>query len=262
MRRRTFLERLGRFGVMSAAVDRVRAVPPARRTPYYALQTYYLKNGTQLARINEFMSQGLLPALNSFHTGPKLFLEALVAPHMPQFAVLLGLESLDYLAAMRERLGADEAFGKAFEAWEAASEPPYEQFSQVVLRTTAYSPEMATPAPRPAKPRIFEVRVYHSPTWRQLRALHDRFAGPEIRIFHRSGVHPILYSETIAGPNMPNLTYITPFDTLAAREKAWETFGADPEWIKVRKESIDRHGQISSVIQIALYRATAYSPVQ
>ena len=62
------------------------------------------------------------------------------------------------------------------------------------------------------------------------------------------------------GANKPNLTYLTPFENLAAREKAWAAFAADPEWIKVRKESIDRHGQISSVIQIALYRATDYSP--
>lgn len=235
---------------------------PGARTAYYALQNYYLKNGTQLARINEFMSRGLLPALNAFHPGPKLFLEALVAPHMPQFAVIFGLASLDQLPAVRERLSADQAFNKAFTAWEADSEPPYEHFSQTILKAVDYSPEISAAPERPPKPRIFEVRVYHSPTWRQLRALHERFAGPEIKIFHRSGVHPILYSETIAGPNMPNLTYITPFESLAAREKAWEAFGADPEWVKVRKESIDRHGQISSVIQIALFRATPYSPVQ
>jgi hypothetical protein len=61
---------------------------------------------------------------------------------------------------------------------------------------------------------------------------------------------------------MPNLTYVIPFENLAAREKAWDAFGADPEWIKVRKESIDKHGQISSVMQISLYRATAYSPIR
>ncbi|MGH9675260.1 MAG: NIPSNAP family protein, partial [Bryobacteraceae bacterium] len=72
----------------------------------------------------------------------------------------------------------------------------------------------------------------------------------------------ILYSSTIIGANIPNLTYVIPFDNLAAREKAWATFAADPEWIKVRQESIDRHGQITSVIQIGLYRATPYSPVR
>ena len=76
------------------------------------------------------------------------------------------------------------------------------------------------------------------------------------------GVHLLLYTSTLIGDNMPNLTYLTPFDSLAAREKAWDAFGADPEWIKVRKESIDRHGQVANVIQIALYRATAYSPIR
>jgi hypothetical protein len=61
---------------------------------------------------------------------------------------------------------------------------------------------------------------------------------------------------------MPNLTYVIPFENLAAREKAWDAFGADPEWVKVRKESTDKHGQISSVIQISLYRATPYSPIR
>jgi hypothetical protein len=61
---------------------------------------------------------------------------------------------------------------------------------------------------------------------------------------------------------MPNLTYLIPFDDLATREKAWNAFSADEEWIKVRKESIDKHGQIANVIQMALYRATAYSPIR
>jgi hypothetical protein len=90
---------------------------------------------------------------------------------------------------------------------------------------------------------VFELRTYHAPSAWQLRALHERFAGPEIKIFHRVGVHPLFYSETVFGPMRPNLTYLMPFDNLAEREKAWAKFGADPEWIKVRKESIDRSGR-------------------
>lgn len=238
------------------------AAPQPRKTAYYLLEQFYLRNGTQLSRIHEFMSQGLLPALDAVLPGPKIFLEALVAAHMPQFACFIGLESLDPLSTLRSRLSGNEAFQKALSTWENHSEAPYEHYSQVLLKATDYSPEPAFPASRPARPRIFELRVYHSPTWRQLGALHERFAGPEIRIFHRSGVHPVLYTETLAGPNMPNLTYLIPFDTLAAREKAWEAFGADPEWVRVRKESIDRHGQISSIIQMSLYRAAPYSPIQ
>ena len=91
---------------------------------------------------------------------------------------------------------------------------------------------------------------------------HERFAGPEIQIFHRSGIHPVLYSSTLIGPNKPNLTYLIPFEDLAAREKAWAAFGADPEWLKVRAESIAKGGQISSVIQMSLFRAAAFSPLK
>jgi hypothetical protein len=254
MVRRSFFQALG---AGAAAAQR----PPAERaTPYYLLETYYLRNSTQGPRIAEFMSQGLLPAISKFHQGIKVFAEALVAAHMPQYVVLLGVPSLDDLAGMAARLRDDTAYQKALAAWENGPEPPYEHYSRAVLKAAAYPPD-AIPEPA-AKPRVLELRTYHSPTWKQLAALHRRFADPEVRIFHRSGIHPIVFGETLAGTKMPNLVYVTPFDNLAAREKAWDTFGADPEWIKARADSIAAHGQISSVIDITLLRAATYSPVR
>jgi hypothetical protein len=66
----------------------------------------------------------------------------------------------------------------------------------------------------------------------------------------------------VIGPHMPNLTYLIPFEDLAAREKAWNAFAADPDWVKARKESIDQHGQIVSYNQISLYKAAPYSPIR
>ncbi len=235
---------------------------PGKRTSFFLLENYYLKNGTQPGRIHDFFSQARLPALNKVHSGPKIFLEALVASHMPQAAVILGFQSLDEMPALGAKLDADKDYTRALETWESAPEQPYEHMSATLLAATNYCPEVKPLAEPPKSPRIFELRVYHSPTWRQLKALHERFAGPEVRIFQRVGVHPILYSSTMIGPSLPNLTYVIPFATLAEREKAWSAFGADPEWVKVRKESIERHGQISSVMQISLYRATPYSPIR
>ena len=235
---------------------------PGKRTRYYQLQYFYLKNGTQSARIQEFMRHGLLPALSRIHDGPRMVLDALVAQHMPQVLAITGFGSLAEWQDLRARLSRDADYRRAFETWEAAPEQPYEDCSEVLLEATDYSPEIAPSDAPPAAPRIFELRVYHSPPWRQLSALHARFAGPEVAIFHRVGIHPVLYSSTLVGPSMPNLTYLIPFESLAAREKAWAAFAADPEWIKVRQESIDQHGQISSVIQMALYRAAAYSPIR
>ena len=95
-----------------------------------------------------------------------------------------------------------------------------------------------------------------------LKKLHERFQGPEIRIFHRVGVHPILYTSTVFGLERPNLTYLIPFDNLAEREKAWNRFGADEEWLRVRKQSIEEGGQISARMNISLYKAAAYSPLR
>jgi hypothetical protein len=227
-----------------------------KRTKYYLLQAYTLKNGTQLPGLHEFVSKTLLPAMNEVHRGPKIYLEAVIAPHLPQLLAIHGFESLDQMEGVK----------KVVER-ESGAEEAFENLTETLLEAADYSPEIVAPAaPAPATPapagRIFELRVYHSPTWRQLRALHERFAGPEIKIFHRSGVQPLFYSSTAIGANMPNLTYLIPFESLAAREKAWAAFGADPEWAKVRQESVEKHGQIASVIQIALYRAAGYSPVR
>lgn len=257
MERRSFLNTIAAASIAPASVS---AAEGAKKTRFYALEQYFLKHGTQLGRLHDFASKALLPVLDKVHSGPKIFLEAIIAPHMPQVAMIFGFSSWEEWWSVRARVNEDASFLKSFEQAEEGAEPLVEKHSTTLLEATAYSPEITA---KPAdKPRIFELRAYHSPTWRQLKALHERFAGPEVKIFHRVGVHPLLYTSTVIGDNMPNLTYLTPFDSLAAREKAWDAFAADPEWVKARKESIDKHGQIANVIQIALYRATAYSPIR
>jgi hypothetical protein len=235
----------------------------APRTRYYLLRQYLLQNGDQGPRLAAFLRDGVLPAAaRAKAAGPRLVLESLVAAHMPQLLTVTPYSSLDEMLKSGERLQADEGYRAALATLESGSESPYEAVNDHLVEATDYSPELPDSFPEPKPGRVFELRLYHSPTERQLKALHERFAGPEIKIFHRSGVHPLLYSSTAVGPMKPNLVYLTPFDDLAAREKAWNAFGADPEWVKVRKESVEKSGQISLTIHISLYRAAAYSPLR
>ncbi len=234
----------------------------AKKTGVYLMERFYLRQGSQQARIHDYLSKAALPALSKIHSGPKIVLDSLITEHNPQVVMILGFQSIEEFWSVRARLNADRELEKAFEAWQSGPEPPFEVQTNALLEATEYSPEVVPLDPPPQTPRIFELRVYHSPTYRQLTAVHERFAGPEIRIFHRVGVHPILYTSTVIGPDMPNLTYLTPFTDLAAREKAWNAFGADPEWAKARQESIDKGGQIVESTQMLLYRAAAYSPVR
>ena len=259
LNRRTFMETFGGAGLLAATGG---FAYPAEKRRVFVLESYYLKSGTQPARIHEYIEKAALPALKKIYAGPQIVLDALVAAHMPQVTVIMGFQSIEELWAVREKVLADQELAKSLDRWEDNAEAPYEHFSTALLEATPYCPEIAAPTPARTTSRIFELRTYHSPTWKQLKALHERFAGPEIQIFRRVGVHPILYSSTAIGPQMPNLTYVIPFEDLAARERAWNAFSADPEWIKVRKESIDLHGQIVSSNQISLYRATPYSPIR
>lgn len=239
------------------------AVPPR----YFLLEGYLLKNGSQAQRLASYLQNARIGMASRLQiVSPAFVLEALVAAHMPQVLAVSAFATFEELTGMQRKLREDSQARDAMAAWEAGEEAPYETLNETVLEAAEYCPPLpgaaASPAPAGKPPRVFELRTYHSPTTRQLRALHERFAGPEITIFHRSGIHPVLYSSTLIGANKPNLTYLTPFDDLAAREKAWAAFGADPEWVKVRAESVAKSGQIASVIQMSLFKAAEYSPVR
>jgi hypothetical protein len=255
------MQTVGGAAMLSAlAGEEAEAQQPARKTRLYRLHYLYFRQGDQGSRINQFLSSQMALITKHIHTVGVF--SSLIAPHNPMTLVLTGFSGFEEMELAEERLRRDSGYQAAFEEMEKGAEPPYDHADTVLLRATDFSPEIVPLKEKPKAARIFELRVYHSPTERQLRQLHERFSGPEIGIFHRVGVHPILYANTIAGPDMPNLTYLTPFATLSDREKAWDAFGADPEWVKARTESIARGGQIVSENNIMLLRAAAFSPIQ
>lgn len=242
-----------------AAARPMWSADPAQRTKFYMMQTFQLRQGTQLARLHQYFSQAYLPRLSKIHNGPQIVLESVIAPHNPQLVLIVGYSSFEQISAIQSKMDADQEVTAAFGKVERDPEPLFDSQINTLLESTPYSPEVVVQ--KHDKPRLFELRTYHSPTWSQHQAVHERFAGPEIKVFHKCGIHPILYTTTIFGSNMPNLTYLIPFDSLAAREKAWDAFAVDPDWIKARKESIDKGGQIVAVTDLSIYRAAAYSPV-
>ena len=257
----TFLETLGGASMLSAMAGSAQAQGSGKKIRLYRLSFYSMRQGDQLTRMNQFLSSQM-PLFKKVIPGPIGIFGVFLGPHIPAMAILAGYPGFAEMEAATAQYQKDPEFMKAHAEFEQGAEPPYDRADTVLLGVKDYSPEIKPLDERPKVPRIFELRVYHSPTLRQSQALDERFSGPEIKIFHRVGVHPILYTSTLIGPNMPNLTYLTPFATLADREKAWDAFAADPEWIKVRKESVDRSGQIANQISITLLRPTDYSPLQ
>lgn len=262
MNRRNFATTFatGLAGLSAAA--RSDAAGDTHRNGLYLLESFRLQQGSQRARLDEFFTGALLPAFERMKAAPPLVLEAVIGPHTPEVLAVVGVSDFAELSDRHAKMTADPAVVKAQAKWESGTEPPFDERQVTLVEAAPYSPpSLPAASSKDSARRYFELRVYHASSSAVLRRLHERFAGPETKIFARSGIHPVLYTSTIIGPDMPNLTYLIPFDSLGAREKAWDTFNADPEWLKVREES-NKNGQLVSVSNISIYRAVAYSPVK
>jgi hypothetical protein len=264
MNRRKFGTALGVTAAAAVAPGlRMHAATATGRTSFYLLESFRLQQGSQRARLDRYFTGALLPALSQIKVAPVMVLEAVIGPHTPEILAISGYTSLPAMGEMRDKLAADKIVVKALAQYESGPEPPYDSQQITLLEAAPFSPANSPEAPGETHDarRYFELRAYHSSSRAIMHSLHERFAGPETRIFARSGIHPVLYGNTVIGADVPNLTYLIPFDSLGAREKAWDTFNADPEWLKVREES-NKNGQLVSVANVSIYRAVPYSPVK
>ncbi len=208
----------------------------------YVLQHFRLQLGTQGSRLSEYFSKSYLPAVARAAGGPTLVLEAQFSEHLPMVTVIDAFPSVDQAMGLRAKLAADKVFQDATDAWQNP-ERPFESLSTELLEATAFAPAFTPPATPPKAPRVYELRVYQTHTQKELRGLVERFAEAEAKILKRSGSDPMLFGTTAFGPDTPNLTWILAFDDLAARDRFTAAFNADPEWIALRKQSLERWGR-------------------
>lgn len=180
----------------------------------------------------------------------------------PQLMLLIEHESVGRMYQRWAEIRSGQEFNEVVRKLDEGKVPAFDSEEKRLLLLTPYSPSLVEAKGKQQSPRFFELRVYHSPTYRQLKAVHERFSGPEIKIFHRVGINPVLFAEPLYGPDLPNITYLTPFASLDAREKAWKAFGEDAEWQRVRAESIAKAGDIVVRTHRLIYRAASYSAIQ
>jgi hypothetical protein len=259
MDRRSFVQSMAGVGMLAQIGVPARAQESSRKTRFYRLDYFSFHQGDQATRVNEFLT-ATVPVMAKLIRPVGVF-TAVLSQHTQTTVVLTGYSSIEEMETASRGVADDPTYRKAHEEFERSPEGSYDTLSRVLLQTTDFSPEVVLPAEKPKSPRYFEMRYYHSPTSRQLGLVHDRFSKSTIPIFRRFGINPLLFADTIIGPDMPSLFYMIPFATLADREKAWDGFNADPEWIKVRADTVARGGQIVNSTNITIWRATAYSPL-
>lgn len=107
---------------------------------------------------------------------------------------------------------------------------------------------------------IYELRIYTCFRGR-LSALNKRFQDHTCRLFEKHGIKNVGYWTHEIGPSVNQLVYLVAFPDLNARQEAWKSFRADPEWIRVSTES-EKDGLIVQDVENRILAPTPYSPLQ
>ena len=107
---------------------------------------------------------------------------------------------------------------------------------------------------------IYEMRVYRCIPGR-LPALLKRFETITLKLWEKHGIRQAGFFTTVVGESHQELTYFLAWESLAEREKKWNAFASDPEWLSKRAES-ERDGPIVASIKNMFLAPTSFSAVQ
>lgn len=108
---------------------------------------------------------------------------------------------------------------------------------------------------------IYEMRVY-SCVPGGMPALLKRFEDTTLRIWDRIGLRPAGFFTTLVGPANHDLTYFLAWESLEERERLWNIFASDPEWVAARAAHQKEHGEVVANIASSFLTPTAFSTVR
>jgi hypothetical protein len=107
---------------------------------------------------------------------------------------------------------------------------------------------------------IYELRVYKCIPGR-LPALINRFANTTLKLWEKHGIKQAGFWTTLVGESNQELYYLLAWESLADRDKKWNAFQADPEWLAKRAET-EKDGPIVANVANQLLTPTAFSSVK
>ena len=107
---------------------------------------------------------------------------------------------------------------------------------------------------------IYELRVYHCVSGR-LPALLKRFDTVTLGLWEKHGIRQAGFWTVLIGKSNQDLYYLLQWESLAEREKKWNAFQSDPEWIAKRGES-ERDGPIVASLSSSFLQPTSFSSVK
>lgn len=228
----------------------------------FEIRVYHFTTSEQENTIDGYL-QALLPALHKkgitrVGAFKPIFNDTAIDK---KIVVLIPYKSMDQFLKTSTALIGDQELQQAGSAYINATydKPPYTRFETILA--TAFDEMTYLEAPKltaPKSERIYELRSYEGHTEKIYKNKVEMFnKGGEVKLFKRLGFNAVFYGEVIAGCRMPNLMYMTSFESRADRDAHWKTFGADPEWKALSSDP--KYQKNVSKNDTWLMKATQYS---
>ncbi len=104
---------------------------------------------------------------------------------------------------------------------------------------------------------VYEWRTYVAVPGK-MEALHRRFREVTLGFFARYGIEVVAFFVETIGDNQ-RLHYILRYPDMGERDRRWNAFQSDPEWISA-KQATEVDGPLSERIENRMMRLTDYSP--
>lgn len=231
---------------------------------FYQLRKYHMQTGPQTKITDSYMEEALVPALNRLGIAPVGAFMVNFGPDTPTLYLLLPSTNVELLATVDLRLAQDAEFMKLAEPfWSApAAAPPFLRVESSLLAAFEGWPKL-TPPPGSAThaKRIFQIRMYESPTYGAHVRKVEMFHHGEFEIFQNAGFGQVFYGDTLIGSHMPNLTYMLSFPDMNAMNARWDVFRNDPAWKKLSSSPRYGYEAIVSNITNLILTPTGYSQI-
>lgn len=259
MNRRKFLAVSGAASLAPLGATAAAASAEAGRE-FYLLQQFLVDNEAQRKRMDAYLCDAAIPALNRAGIKPVgvFYPEEGLSP----LFVVLPSKSPEVLLTVVDKLMADAEHVKQGADVLAATTPQagFKRLESSLLRAFKGMPALETPTHDPG--RVFQLRIYESPSVVTGRKKIEMFndAG-EIGIFRKVGLNPVFFGEALVGPKMPNLTYMLGFRSRDEQKAAWGKFRTDPGWLKLRGMAEYADKTILCQITNLLLKPAAYSQI-
>jgi hypothetical protein len=207
---------------------------------YYQLKIYHLKTRAQETRMDAYLENAYLPALHRAGVKNVGVFKPIAQDSLDRkIYVFVPYTTWDKLENTDQKILNDQQYLDAGKDYidAAYNNSPYARIETIILRAFPGAPEPSEPNLTAKKAdRVYELRSYEGAT-EKLHASKFRMfnVGDEMSIFKKYNFNAVFYSEVIAGSHMPNLMYMTTFESKQDNKDKWKLFSSDPKFVALGK---------------------------